>query len=57
MEVEIPQFVELLKERLSFADMGQVKNDVRPFLKNPFDLNIWSNDYFVQLEEMIKYEK
>ena len=37
--------------------MGQVKNDVRPFLKNPFDLNIWSNDYFVQLEEMIKYEK
>jgi hypothetical protein len=55
MEVDKPQFVEMLKERLASADMGQVTNDVRPFLKNPHDLDIWSNDYFVQLIPMIKY--
>ena len=56
MEVDKPQFVEMLKERLTSADMGQVKNDVKPFLKNPHDLDIWSNDYFVQLAGMIRYE-
>ena len=57
MEVDKPQFFEMLKERLTSADMGQVKNDVRPFLKNPHDLDIWSNDYFVQLAGMIRFEK
>ena len=57
MEVDKPQFFELLKERLASTDMAQVKNDVRPFLKNPHDLDIWSNDYFVQLAGMIRYEK
>ena len=55
MEVDKPQFVEMLKERLASTDMAQVKNDVRPFLKKPHDLDIWSNDYFVQLAGMIKY--
>lgn len=53
MEVDKSQFVGMLKERLSSADINQVKKDVRPFLKNPQNLDIWSNDYFLQLADAI----
>ena len=49
------QFLVDLRNRLSSADINQVKADVLPFLKNPNELEIWSNDYFVQLMGMIKY--
>ena len=45
-----------LIERLSTADIKQVKEDVLPFVRNPKELDIWSNDYFVQLAEMVKLE-
>ena len=43
-----------LIERLSTADIKQVKEDVLPFVRNPKELDIWSNDYFVQLAEMVR---
>ena len=46
-------FKEKLIERLSSADIKQAKEDVLPFVRNPNELDIWSNDYFVQLAEMI----
>ena len=42
-------FKEKLIERLSSADIKQVKEDVLLFVRNPKELDIWSNDYFVQL--------
>lgn len=45
-----------LKERLATADINQVKADVLPFVRNPKELEIWSNDYFLQLANMIKFE-
>ena len=45
-----------LIERLSTADIKQVKEDVLPFVRNPKELDIWSNDYFVQLAEMVRFE-
>ena len=54
-ELDRKQFAELLKEKLALADMAQVKNDVRPFLKNAHDIDIWSNDYFLRLADMIQY--
>ena len=45
-----------LIERLSTADIKQVKEDVLPFVRNPKELDIWSNDYFVQLADMMKFE-
>ncbi|MGN0037046.1 MAG: nucleotidyl transferase AbiEii/AbiGii toxin family protein [Bacteroidaceae bacterium] len=48
--------VGLLKERLAAADMNQVKNDVLPFVKDVNELDIWSNDYFVQLADRMKIE-
>jgi len=52
-EITPESFREKLKERLSSADINQVKEDVLPFLRNPKELDIWSNDYFIQLAEML----
>lgn len=55
--IELTQetFLEALRERLASADIEQVKQDVRPFLRNAADLEIWSNEYFLQLTTMIKF--
>ena len=55
-DITLEQFKEKLKERLSTADIKQVKEDVLPFVRNPKELDIWSNDYFVQLAEMMRIE-
>ena len=47
-------FKEKLIERLSTADIRQVKEDVLPFLRNPEEVHIWSNDYFLQLAGMMR---
>ena len=47
-------FKDKLIERLSTADIKQVKEDVLPFVRNPKELDLWSNDYFVQLAEMVR---
>ena len=46
-------FKKMLKERIEKTNIEMVRNDVRPFLKNPQELEIWSTDYFLQLAEMI----
>ena len=55
-DITLEQFKEKLKERLSTADIKQVKEDVLPFVRNPKELGIWSNDYFVQLADMVRIE-
>ena len=51
------EFMAMLKEKLASTNINQVKQDVMPFLKNNNELNIWSNDYFLQLTQMIKWKK
>ena len=55
LEMDKEEFLERLKERLSNTDIAQVKRDVEPFMKNVNETAIWSNDYFVQLAERIKF--
>lgn len=33
------------------------KADVRPFIKNPGEMDIWSTDYFTHLADLIQFEK
>jgi len=47
-------FKKMLKERIEKTNIEAVKNDVRPFLKNPQEIGIWSTEYFLQLTDMIK---
>ncbi|MDD4637379.1 MAG: nucleotidyl transferase AbiEii/AbiGii toxin family protein [Bacteroidales bacterium] len=56
IEMDKEEFIRLLKERLASTDIKMVKHDVEPFIKNPASLEIWSNDYFLQLADRIKLE-
>ena len=49
-------FLEKLNEHLTTTDINQVKADVLPFIRNPKEMAIWSNDYFLQLAQMIRFE-
>lgn len=49
-------FLELLKERISKADIDVVKTDVIPYIIDKRELDIWSNDYFLQLADMIVFK-
>lgn len=56
-KMNLDEFKTALKERLSGTDINQVKADVLPFLNNPRELDIWSNDYFEQMADMIIFTK
>ena len=44
-----------VKERLATADMESVKADALRFVENDRELDIWSNAYFLQLADRIKF--
>lgn len=54
-EVTKDEFMQLLRERLATADINQVKQDVITFVDRPSELDIWSNDYFLQIAGMIRF--
>ncbi|SKC42048.1 Nucleotidyl transferase AbiEii toxin, Type IV TA system [Bacteroidales bacterium WCE2008] len=55
-EMTLDEFKSALRDRLGSADISRVKEDVLPFLNNPGELDIWSNDYFLQLADMMKID-
>lgn len=54
-DITINSFKNQLKERLSTSYINQVKADVLPFVRNPRELDIWSNDYFLQIADMVRF--
>lgn len=57
IEMSQDEFKAVLKERLSTTNIEDVKKDVHPFLRNdPHELDVWTNDYFVQLADMIVFK-
>ncbi|MBS4056492.1 MAG: nucleotidyl transferase AbiEii/AbiGii toxin family protein [Bacteroidales bacterium] len=48
-------FVPLLKHKISKTNMDAVKADLRPFIKNPAEMDIWSVEYFTQLADRIQF--
>ena len=55
-EMTLDEFKSALRDRLGSADISRVKEDVLPFLNNPGELDMWSNDYFLQLADMMKIQ-
>jgi len=57
IEMSVEDFKAALKERLATTNIEDVKLDVRGFLSgDPSELDIWSNDYFLQLADMIVFK-
>lgn len=52
-DMEWEEFKEKLIECLTTTDILRVKEDVAPFVRRPSDLDIWSNEYFVELTKKI----
>lgn len=56
IELTKDRFVEMLRDKIANTDINDVRADVEPFLignlNNP---DIWSNDYFLQIAEMIRF--
>jgi len=55
-DFSIHVFKEILNQKINSTDFDMVKKDVRPFIKNPELLDIWSSEYFAQIAEMIQYK-
>lgn len=56
VELTRDSFKQLLKDKIAKTNIEMVKNDVRPFIKNPSEMDIWSDNYFTQLVDMIRFE-
>jgi len=50
------EFMDLLHQRLTSTNINMVKADVLPFIRHPEELDIWSNEYFLQLANMINFD-
>lgn len=55
LDLSKEDFLEVLRERLASTDIDLVKADVLGFIEDPHELDIWSNDYFLQLADRIKF--
>ncbi len=55
-DITLESFKKKLKDRLCCTDINQVKADVLPFIKNSKEMEIWSNSYFMQLADMVKFQ-
>ena len=57
LTIDKESFKKMLIERLTNTDINMVKRDVMPFLKDSSFIEIWSNDYFIQLAGMINFKE
>lgn len=54
--ISLDQFMQELRNRLATGDIAMVKQDVVGYVESPRELDFWSNEYFLQLADMIKFE-
>lgn len=50
-------FLEILQQKIRNTRIENVKADVKPFVIHLDELNIWSTEYFLQLAQMLQFEK
>ena len=55
-EASKESFMSQLREKLATTDIERVKEDVIGFVDHPHELDIWSNDYFLQLADRIVFK-
>lgn len=55
IELKRDSFLNILRERIANANIDSVKADVLPYLRNPRELDFWTNDYFLMLADKIRF--
>ena len=56
-DFSLADFKSLLKQRILKTDINAAKNDVRPFIRNPAEMDIWSTEYFLQVADRINISR
>ena len=54
LEFDLPALESILTKRFKEVDFRQAKQDVLPFISNPTELDIWSNEFFQSLIPKVK---
>jgi len=49
-------FFELVQKKIRQLDVASARRDIVRFVKDPLQIEIWSQEYFLQLAQMIKVE-
>jgi hypothetical protein len=49
-------FKAMLRKKIESLDVSSAKKDIERFILDPRALDIWSQAYFLQLVEMIKFQ-
>ncbi|MBL7542651.1 MAG: nucleotidyl transferase AbiEii/AbiGii toxin family protein [Bdellovibrionaceae bacterium] len=52
----VGQLKEAIYKRMDTVDFENAKEDVRPFIKDPSELEFWNKDFFKQITEKIRIE-
>ncbi|MBN1864461.1 MAG: nucleotidyl transferase AbiEii/AbiGii toxin family protein [Victivallales bacterium] len=50
-ELDIPTLRTLLEKRFKSVDIGEAAEEVRPFLRDPKELALWSEEFFIELTQ------
>jgi len=48
-------FLQSLREKIASTNINSAKEDVRPFLRDPLELEAWSEDFFLQLVDKVRF--
>ena len=58
-DISLETFLDLLRQRLSTTNIDNVKQDVLPYIDSARqeELTIWSNEYFLQLVDLMKIQQ
>jgi len=51
--LDLPSLHALLKKRIKSVDISSAAEEVRPFLRDPRELTLWSEEFFTQLAERV----
>jgi hypothetical protein len=49
------EFLAMLQTRIKALDVASARQDVARFIKEPKSLDIWSQDYFLQLTNLMRF--
>ncbi|MEQ1843678.1 MAG: nucleotidyl transferase AbiEii/AbiGii toxin family protein, partial [Verrucomicrobiales bacterium] len=56
LPLDLARLKDLLRKRFETVDFDQAKDDVRPFVRDPDELALWSREFFDGLTDRIKAE-
>lgn len=48
------RLIDLMRERIDHLDIDQAKKDIRPFIKNASELDVWSKDFFLEIIKRLR---